>query len=195
MGNIVVRAREFGAMRYQDPPSRFIFVSPSFFLFLILNFPISLQLSLSLSLFVSSSRRFVQTIFHVFLFLIHLRGYWGSLLFIPFSGNFFFNFFNCSVVLATLSIENSRKKRNLYWIPYILEHESLGQRHFSNRSSYLVYNAIKFTIVVQKKKVRSMSHVDWCTHDFLIFPVVSRKHCRQIDLYVRSSRIISKLEI
>lgn len=150
MGNIVVRAREFGAMRYQDPPSRFIFVSPSFFLFLILNFPISLQLSLSL--FVSSSRRFVQTIFHVFLFLIHLRGYWGSLLFIPFSGNFFFNFFNCSVVLATLSIENSRKKRNLYWIPYILEHESLGQRHFSNRSSYLVYNAIKFTIVVQKKK-------------------------------------------
>lgn len=55
-------------------------------------------------------------------------------------------------MLATLSIENSRKKRNLYWIPYILEHESLGQRHFSNRSSYLVYNAIKFTIVVQKKK-------------------------------------------
>lgn len=29
-----------------------------------------------------------------------------------------------------------------------------------------------------------MSHVDWCTHDFLIFPVVSRKHCRYIDLYV-----------
>lgn len=88
-------------------------------------------------------------------------------------------------MLATLSIENSRKKRNLYWIPYILEHESLGQRHFSNRSSYPVYNAIKFTIVVQKKKKKkrfARCHVDRCTHDFLIFSVVSRKHCRYINV-------------
>lgn len=63
-------------------------------------------------------------------------------------------------MLATLSIENSRKKRNLYWIPYILEHESLGQRHFSNRSSYPVYNAIKFTIVVQKKKKKKKGSLD-----------------------------------
>lgn len=90
MGNIVVRAREFGAMRYQDPPSRFIFVSLSFFLFLILNFPISLSLSLSLCFFFEKirsnyfSRIFISNSFARLL---------GFTVVYPFFGKFLFQFF------------------------------------------------------------------------------------------------------
>lgn len=74
---------------------------------LILNFPIPLQLS-----FHFLWEDFHKRIHHIRVFFRFW--FWFARLLGPTVIYFFFNFFNCPA--ATLSIENSRKKRNLYRI-------------------------------------------------------------------------------
>lgn len=76
-----------------------LFFFLSFLLFLILNFPIFRFLFFC---FFFEKNSFKLYTFQAFLSLIRAVIGIRFVLFIPFPGNFFFNFFNCSVVLATL---------------------------------------------------------------------------------------------